>query len=97
MECGVPQPAPRFPFRRQSEHALGKLANAKSCCSYSFRLVHAQERSLRPTSKLTRFIVLFAFVAVISGHPAEFKPMIFTEGNFIVGAEPYPVDVLSFR
>ena len=29
---------------------------------------------MRPTFKFTHFIVLIAFVAVITGHPAKFRP-----------------------
>lgn len=46
--------------------------------------------------KISRFILLFAFAAAIAGYPAEPKPVAFTEGNFFVGPEPFPMYVEYF-
>jgi pimeloyl-ACP methyl ester carboxylesterase len=51
---------------------------------------------LRFKSKFTRVIVLMIFAAAIAALPAERKQATFTEGNFFVGAQPYPMYVESF-
>ena len=43
-----------------------------------------------------RFILLLAVLAVISAHTAEPQPVFFTEGNFFVGQEPFPMYVEYF-
>ena len=51
---------------------------------------------MRFVSKIRLFILLFAVVAVISARTAEPQPVLFTEGNFFVGPEPFPMYVESF-
>jgi pimeloyl-ACP methyl ester carboxylesterase len=51
---------------------------------------------LRSVLKVRPFILLLAVVAVISAHTAEPQPVLFTEGNFFVGPEPFPMYVESF-
>jgi pimeloyl-ACP methyl ester carboxylesterase len=51
---------------------------------------------LRPKLKSSRFFLLVVFAAAIAGYPAEPQPAPFTEGNFFVGAEPYPMYVEYF-
>jgi pimeloyl-ACP methyl ester carboxylesterase len=51
---------------------------------------------MRFVSKIRLFILLFAVVAVISAHTAEPQPVLFTEGNFFVGPEPFPMYVEYF-
>jgi len=46
--------------------------------------------------KIRPFILLLAVVAVIGAHTAEPQPVLFTEGNFFVGPEPFPMYVESF-
>ena len=51
---------------------------------------------MRSLLKIRPFILLLAVVAVISGHTAEPQHLLFTEGNFFVGPEPFPMYVESF-
>lgn len=46
--------------------------------------------------KISRFILLFAFAAAITGYPVEPNPVAFVEGNFFVGSEPFPMYVEYF-
>jgi len=51
---------------------------------------------LRSVLKIRPFILLLAVVAVIGAHTAEPQLVLFTEGNFFVGPEPFPMYVESF-
>ena len=55
-----------------------------------------REETLRAKLKLSRFILLLTFAAAIAGYPADPQPVPFTEGNFFVGAEPFPMYVEYF-
>ena len=50
---------------------------------------------MRTKLKLTRFVLLI-FVAALAGYPVEPQSAPFTEANFFVGSEPYPMYVESF-
>jgi pimeloyl-ACP methyl ester carboxylesterase len=59
---------------------------------------HSQdwEEQLRFVLKIRRFILLFAVLAAVSAQTAEPQPVLFTEGNFFVGPEPFPMYVEYF-
>lgn len=46
--------------------------------------------------KINRFMLLFAFAVAIHGYAADAQPVTFTEGNFFVGSEPFPMYVEYF-
>jgi pimeloyl-ACP methyl ester carboxylesterase len=46
--------------------------------------------------KISRFILPFIFLAAIAGYPSDPKPVAFTEGNFFVGLQPFPMYVEAF-
>jgi pimeloyl-ACP methyl ester carboxylesterase len=51
---------------------------------------------VRATLKITRFVFLLVLAAAWSGYPAEPESALFTEANFFVGSQPYPMYVESF-
>jgi pimeloyl-ACP methyl ester carboxylesterase len=51
---------------------------------------------LQDMLKMSRLILLIVFAAAIHGYAAEPKPVTFTEGNFFVGAQPFPMYVEYF-
>jgi pimeloyl-ACP methyl ester carboxylesterase len=44
----------------------------------------------------SRLILVFAFAVAVAGYPADPQPVLFSEGNFFVGAEPFPMYVEYF-
>ena len=51
---------------------------------------------MQPKLKPSLLIVLLAFAAAIASYSVEPQPAVFTEANFFVGPEPYPMYVESF-
>ena len=51
---------------------------------------------MRIKLNFSRLILVFAFAVAVAGYPADPQPVLFSEGNFFVGAEPFPMYVEYF-